>query len=295
VRNITVRLILWFVAVPAIVALVLLLPFVNHLALNIVVVIVSGLGATELATLFERKDARYRSSFVINPLLGASLPIAQLLVITLGLSETVPHFTFVVVAGLILFVQVFRHTADDFTHTLTNIAASLTLVVYPGLFLSYIIRLNEFPSSSVLILTFLVSVFFNDTMAYVAGGLYRLVRDRRARRRGGEWKPKYVFPVSPKKTVVGFVMGFLMAPAVIVSSNAIFPDIIPGNWMDAVLVGCAVGVATIIGDLIESAIKRSATSKDSGELIPGRGGILDSVDSILYAAPVFYYLFRYLV
>ena len=59
--------------------------------------------------------------------------------------------------------------------------------------------------------------------------------------------------------------------------------------------GSAVGIATILGDLIESAIKRSATSKDSGQLIPGRGGILDSVDSVLYAAPVFYYLLRYAV
>ena len=59
--------------------------------------------------------------------------------------------------------------------------------------------------------------------------------------------------------------------------------------------GCIVSAATIVGDLIESAIKRSTTSKDSGELIPGRGGILDSVDSVLYAAPLFYYLLRYLV
>jgi phosphatidate cytidylyltransferase len=200
-----------------------------------------------------------------------------------------------VVFGLILFVQVFRHQAQDFQHTLTNIAANIAIVVYPGLFLSFIIRMSEFPSASVVILTFLCAVFFNDTMAYIAGGLYRLARTRRAARRGTEWSPRFVFPVSPKKTVVGFVGGFLMSPAVLLVSNAIFPDAIPGNWITSLLVGSAVGIVTILGDLIESAIKRSATSKDSGQLIPGRGGILDSVDSVLYAAPVFYYLLRYAV
>jgi phosphatidate cytidylyltransferase len=286
---------MWFVGVPALVAIVILLPFVHHLALNSVIVVVSGLGAIELAKLFARKDAHYRSSIVVIPLLGAAIPLAQVLTTTFGLSESIPYTVLVGVAGIILFIQVFRHTAEDFHHTLSNIAANLTILVYPGLFLSYIIRLNEFESSSVLILTFFCMVVFNDSMAYIAGGLYRLIRQGRARRRGSEWKPKYVFPVSPKKTVVGFVAGFLMAPAVLVSSDALFPNVIPGNWVTAILIGCAVGAATIVGDLIESAIKRSATSKDSGELIPGRGGILDSVDSVLYAVPVFYYLLRYIV
>jgi len=293
-RNVGVRVILWFVAIPALVAIVLFLPFLNHLALNLIVVVVSALGAAELATLFERKDAGYRASVVIIPVLGGVVPAMQLLTLTVPLAASVPYLSVVAVSGVILFVQVFRHTADDFHHTLTNIAANLTLVVYPGLFLAFIIRLNEFPHSSGLILIFLCSVFFNDTMAYLAGGAYRLIRTARTQRTGREWKPRFVLPVSPKKTVVGFVAGFLLSPTVLVVSEAIFPDIVPGEWGSALVIGCAVGLATIIGDLIESAIKRSATSKDSGGLIPGRGGVLDSVDSVLYAAPVFYYLLLYL-
>ncbi len=294
-RNLGVRLILWFVTIPALVAIVIFLPYRNHLALNIIVIVFSGLGAAELATLFERKDGRYRASSVVMPLLGASVPIAQLLVVLGSAGPVTPFLAIMLVSGLILFVQVFRHQAQDFQHTLTNIAANITVVIYPGLFLSFIIRMSEFPSASVVILTFLCAVFFNDTMAYMAGGIYRLIRERSAARRGKEWSPRYVFPVSPKKTVVGFVAGFLLSPVVLVVSNAIFPDAIPGDWIAALLVGAAVGVTTILGDLIESAIKRSATSKDSGQLIPGRGGVLDSVDSVLYAAPVFYYLLRYAV
>ncbi|MEE8440401.1 MAG: phosphatidate cytidylyltransferase, partial [Spirochaetia bacterium] len=188
-RNLGLRLILWFIGVPAVFALVIFLPYAHHLAINLVVMILSGLGAVELARLFGRKDARYRASNLIIPLLGAAIPIAQLLTTTAGLSETAPYFTIVVTTGIILFVPVFRHTADDFQHTLTNIAANLTLLLYPGLFLSYIIRLSEFEPSSILIVTFFCAVFFNDSMAYTAGSLYRLVQQRRARRRGQEWRP----------------------------------------------------------------------------------------------------------
>lgn len=294
-RNLGRRVILWFVGVPTLFAIVILLPYAHHLAFNLIVVVLSGLGAVELATLFERKDAHYRTGVVIIPLLGAAIPIAQLLTTTVGLSESAPYFTIMALSGIILFVQVFRHTADDFHHTLTNIAANFTLLLYPGLFLSFIIRLSEFQSSSVLIVIFLCTVFFNDSMAYVAGSLYRLIQQRRARKHGIVWTPRYVFPVSPKKTIVGFVGGFLLSPAVLLASKALFPEVITGSWTTAILIGSAVGAAIIVGDLIESAIKRSATSKNSGDLFPGRGGVLDSVDSVLYAAPVFYYLVRYII
>lgn len=289
-RNLGIRLILWFVAVPAIVAIVLLLPQLHHLALNSFVVVVSALGAMELAALLSRTDARYRARLVAVPLLGAAAPAAQLFSTSFAAPGNAVQIAIVLSAGLVLFAQVFRHTADGFKHSLTNVASNLTLVVYPGLFLAYLIRMSEFGSSSIVILTFLCAVFFNDSMAYVAGGLYRLARQKSAGRRGVEWQPHVVLPVSPKKTIAGFVGGFLMSPVVLLASNAIFPDAIPGGPGAAVLLGSAVGAATIVGDLIESAIKRSATSKNSGDIIPGRGGILDSVDSVLYAAPVFYYL-----
>ena len=294
-RNLSLRLIVWFIGVPGIVAIVIFLPFANHLALNILVVVVSGLGATELAALFSRKDPHYRSNVVLVPLLGAAIPLAQLLTTTFNLSESIPYTVLAGAAGIILFIQVFRRTAEDFHHTLANIAANLTILLYPGLFLSYLIRLNEFEFSSVLILTYLCAVMGNDSMAYTAGGLYRVIRQRRATSRGGEWIPKHVFAVSPKKTIVGFAGGFVMSPVIVIIANTLFPDAIPGDWPTAILVGSVVGLATIVGDLIESAIKRSTTSKDSGELIPGRGGILDSVDSVLYAVPLFYYLLHYIV
>ncbi|MFW6312729.1 MAG: phosphatidate cytidylyltransferase, partial [Spirochaetota bacterium] len=106
---------------------------------------------------------------------------------------------------------------------------------------------------------------------------------------------RFVIPVSPNKTLVGFFGGLATAVATILAARLLFPQQIPGSVGSLVLVGLAVGLATSFGDLVESALKRGATRKDSGSLIPGRGGILDSIDSVLYAAPVFYYLLRYLI
>lgn len=292
-QNLIKRTILWFVAVPALVAIILLLPHQNHLALNAIVVAASALGASELAGFFERRDAAYRASFVTIPLLGAALPLTQVAVVNALAPQHAVQIVLYAVAGIILLLQVFRREDEGFAFTLSNTAANITLLVYPGLFLSYVVRISGFSNAGPLILTFLCMVFFNDTMAYLVGMLYRSIRERLARRAGRTWKPRIVLPVSPNKTIAGFAGGLAAAPVTLVLAHLLFPATIPGEPGRLVLIGLAVGVATIMGDLIESALKRSATRKDSGSIIPGRGGILDSIDSVLYAAPVFYYLLRY--
>jgi phosphatidate cytidylyltransferase len=60
------------------------------------------------------------------------------------------------------------------------------------------------------------------------------------------------------------------------------------NWYGALIIGLAISATSILGDLFESAIKRSAKAKDSGTIIIGRGGMLDSIDSVLFSVPVYY-------
>lgn len=294
-RNLITRTILFFVAVPGLIAIIVFLPYQNHLALNLIAVAAAALGASELARLFGRHDAGYRASVVTIPLLGASLPATQVLIV----NGVVPPESFLTViyvtVAVILLLQILRREDEGFGFTLSNTAANITLLVYPGFFLSYLVRLSAFEDASVLILTFLVLVFFNDTTAYLVGMRYRSVATRRAAARGEEWRPRFVLPVSPNKTLVGFIGGLTITPLTLVGAHLLFPQELPGRIGTFVGIGILVGLATIMGDLIESALKRSATSKDSGSIIPGRGGILDSIDSVLYAAPVFYYLLRYLL
>ena len=97
--------------------------------------------------------------------------------------------------------------------------------------------------------------------------------------------------ISPKKTIEGAIGGFIAAP--------LFLAIVGAWWLPAVpvglrvVLGMAIVAVGIAGDLFESMLKRSAGVKDSSALIPGHGGILDRIDALLFAAPVYYILLKY--
>jgi len=98
--------------------------------------------------------------------------------------------------------------------------------------------------------------------------------------------------ISPKKTVEGAIGGLVFGTAAfVIGARIVFPAC---PLALAGLVGASVTALGIVGDLFESLLKRSAGVKDSGTLIPGHGGVLDRIDSWLFAAPVYYVFVRYL-
>jgi phosphatidate cytidylyltransferase len=95
---------------------------------------------------------------------------------------------------------------------------------------------------------------------------------------------------SPKKTREGAMGGFVIAPLFLAVAGSYWLPAFPWYWHASV--GLGIVVAGIIGDLFESMLKRAADMKDSGTLIPGHGGVLDRIDALLFAAPVFYFFLR---
>ena len=93
--------------------------------------------------------------------------------------------------------------------------------------------------------------------------------------------------VSPNKSLAGFAGGLLGSLLAALISYYLFPRAGIGSLAALLFTGLCVGVTVILGDLVESALKRSAGVKDSSSFIPGRGGILDSFDSLLFSAPLF--------
>jgi phosphatidate cytidylyltransferase len=103
-----------------------------------------------------------------------------------------------------------------------------------------------------------------------------------------------IFPMaSPNKTLAGFNAAIAAAgiTAIILMNLLSFPFFAP-LWQ-AVLIGLLIGLTAQLSDPVESLFKRSAQKKDSGTLLPGHGGILDRLDSYIFAAPAFYYCLEY--
>jgi phosphatidate cytidylyltransferase len=99
--------------------------------------------------------------------------------------------------------------------------------------------------------------------------------------------------ISPKKTVEGAVCGFLGSVAVGMGGAYYLQW---SHWLlSGLLFGLMIGVASLAGDLTESIMKRDAGVKDSGDLIPGHGGILDRSDSYIFTGPLVYYFFKLLM
>ena len=103
-----------------------------------------------------------------------------------------------------------------------------------------------------------------------------------------------VCPASPNKSTVGFIGGIFSSVASAILLKVLFPEIYELSYLNLVIISLITSVSAIIGDLVESVIKRSLDCKDSGTLIPGRGGVLDSIDSLLVAAPLFYIAVQFL-
>jgi phosphatidate cytidylyltransferase len=97
--------------------------------------------------------------------------------------------------------------------------------------------------------------------------------------------------ISPGKTVEGALAQFAASVlAALTAGGWLFPGL---QFRDALVVGVLLGVLGQVGDLVESALKRSVGTKDTGQVIPGHGGILDRIDGLLFNAPALFYYVTY--
>jgi phosphatidate cytidylyltransferase len=177
---------------------------------------------------------------------------------------------------LLTFVLAFVFAAVSETRQSTTVAIAATVLGagWIGLGLGHLLLLRDFdPDGRLAIITVLLTVFVSDTLAYVAG------------RVAGRHKMSPT--VSPGKTWEGFTAGAIAG--VFTTFLALYKeDLLDDTWRALVLGAVIVGAATI-GDLFESLVKRDLGTKDTGRILLGHGGVLDRVDSLLFAAPAAYY------
>ena len=278
------RILVFVIGFPSIVAIVLLLPHYHHIAFNLLVTVFCTVGAVEFSAMLSHKGMSIPKKEAA--VFGALPPLAMILVVSFGVDSLLIPAVFAAVVIWLLLSRTFSR-GDALDNFIYRLAAGLAVLVYPGMLLAWIVRISQW--EGIIILIFLFMVFSGDGLAWALGMAFG---------KGNQG----LIPASPNKSIAGFIGG-IIAPIITGAGSAlIWPDIfipkcasILGNPVAA---GCILGLLTgamaILGDLGESAIKRSSGIKDSGSIIPGRGGVLDSIDSLALAAPVFYLVFSVL-
>lgn len=201
--------------------------------------------------------------FVAGAYIDANYEVGEFVPSVLGSAVVLP------LAWLFLFSR---------ERSMANWAWTLAGILYIGWVLGHFVSLRELDQGRGWVILVVFSVFACDTAAFLVG---------RA------WGRRPLAPtVSPQKTWEGAVGGFIAAPAAAVILYALL-DVkglsLPGSYAQIVLIGCLVGVFAQAGDLVESLLKRRAGVKDSGGLMPGHGGVLDRIDSLVFTVAIVYY------
>lgn len=190
----------------------------------------------------------------------------------------VPMMVIYLLVMLAVYVLTFPTYSDK------QIMAAFMDFFYVSVMLSFVYLIRNMEHGLVLVLLIFVSSWINDTCAYFVG------------RALGKHKMAPV--LSPKKSIEGLIGGIVGAGVF----GAVF-GILFDKYVDTMnyapllfaVVGAVGALPAVIGDLSASAIKRNNDIKDYGKLIPGHGGILDRFDSIIFTAPIIYYLLVYLL
>lgn len=207
-----------------------------------------------------------------------TLPGIGLALIALMLCDAYAHwnlFREIILVALVLtfFIAIFRR-ADSW---IVGWALTFAGALYLGGTGAYFVLVRYLPNGALWTILAMLAIWASDSAAYLAG--------KRFGRTG------FFNDVSPKKTWEGAIAGWLGAIAVAGLCGLVFGLPVA----HCLILGAGLGIAGAFGDLAESLIKRQFGAKDSGKLLPGHGGMLDRIDSLLFAALFVYYYLVWIV
>lgn len=235
----------------------------------------AALGANEMLRIFENKIVKpHRVITVLYPVL--LLPMMSLFGIEWAVIITMTAIL------AVLAVAVPCHE----TVTVEGIALTFLSMVYPSGLLVCMVAINHLAPFSALVLAFAVTPLA-DVMAYFVGSTFK--------------GPKLCPKVSPNKTISGAIGGLLggviaaiLVCTVLYNATGYTVHYFDKKWVEIIVyavIGIVGAMFTILGDLVESLMKRKLGIKDMGKLLPGHGGVMDRIDGILFEAPLIAFIF----
>ncbi|MCF6158231.1 MAG: hypothetical protein E3K32_06610 [wastewater metagenome] len=168
-------------------------------------------------------------------------------------------------------LQAFTRGTKD---AIRNISVTIFGIFYVFFLLSFAITLRYLPQGICILLLILLISKFGDIGGYLLGRKYG--------------KRRFAKRISPNKTIEGACFSLFFSILIAVIFNEI-PQIRVMNLPWAILFGATIGFSAIMGDLLESLLKRDVNVKDSSYLVPAFGGVLDIIDCLLVSMPIAYY------
>ena len=212
--------------------------------------------------------------------LAATASLVTLAAFSIGQRTDGPQATPLSIALMVQTVAILSAALAGWTSGNKEVMARVAVSLFPSLYLALpigaLVAIREVEGPAVLFLLML-TVMVSDTAQYYTGRLFGRTPLSPA--------------ISPKKTVEGAVGGFVFATIVFTMAGGVWLPRVPLAFR--ALVGLTIVALGIAGDLFESMLKRSAEVKDSSSLIPGHGGVLDRIDALLFAAPIYYVVLQY--
>lgn len=268
-KNLVIRSISGLVFIVLIVGSILWHPY-SFVAVFLLITI---LGLNEFYNLVNDKD-KVDVNIFIGILGGAILFITTFLHSFTDISHILLFGVYAIYSVLVIITELFRKKNNPINNWAYYFLGQVNIAL-PFALLNYIIFINSSFQPWLLLALFII-IWSNDTGAYITGVTIG--------------KHKMFERISPKKTWEGFFGGVSFAVVAAIILSKYVTDITMTQW---IILSVFVVVFGTLGDLSESLLKRTLQVKDSGNLIPGHGGILDRFDSLIFAVPVtlFYYLF----
>ncbi|GAU07569.1 phosphatidate cytidylyltransferase [Desulfoplanes formicivorans] len=221
--------------------------------------VVAGLGLYEYCSMFWH--GRQRNGF-----LGLGLVLGGMA--TFAMSPALIQYAPLCMPAIFLILAtffLFSYSRSPSSASFSDLALLLAGVVY----LAVMLQLVRFlaPVETMLVL---VCAFATDTGGFYAGGL---------------WGQRKIWPgISPKKTWAGSFGGMILTTLCSLLIGLVWGA---SSWWTFVILGVVLNIAAQMGDFFESALKRWSGVKDSGHILPGHGGIMDRIDSLLFALPIY--------
>lgn len=244
----------------AIIIVAVMVKWIFNLAIMFFIV----MGLYEFFTMLEKKGIQIYKYFGIG--MGTIIPLS--IIFRFELTKRW-ELSFIVLMLLFLILMQFRRRQN--TGVIVDISTTLFGILYVSWFLSFLIKIRYLPNGAGLLASILLIIKLGDIGAYLFGSRFG--------------KTPLMPHISPKKTVEGAIAGLVCSVLGALASK----PFLGFNYLHLVILGTCFGILGQLGDLSESLLKRDCKVKDSGKILPGMGGILDEIDSVLFTAPVFYF------